>query len=364
MTIPLTDDVVLRPLVVPDTLDAPDASDFIDMVRVRNAVFREISGHDDHAHPPEELLPHFRPEPYNDRLAWVIVWRGEVCGRVVIDFPLEEGSRVAFVSIEILRSAQGRGLGRAAYAVAEEAIRERGRSVIQSWIEHPPAEGERLEAPTGFGSVPLDRSARFALCVGATLEQIERMSALDLTAPGIDDRLRAARAGAEASAAGYRVVTWSLPTPEEYVEGYARMKARMVTDAPAAGMEFDDEVWDAARVRVHEAPYLESGSTMQVTAAQHVETGELAAFNELVVGGDHRAVSHQEDTLVLAAHRGHRLGMLVKTAGLVAWRERFPDTPRVITYNAEENRFMLSVNEAIGFAPIAYEGAWKTILAE
>ena len=101
------------------------------------------------------------------------------------------------------------------------------------------------------------------------------------------------------------------------------------------------------------------GIAMQITAAQHTGTGELCAFNELAIGTNPSETTHQWDTLVLREHRGHRLGMLVKTAGLRSWHARHPASSRVVTYNAEENRPMLSINEAIGFTPVAYEGAWK-----
>jgi GNAT superfamily N-acetyltransferase len=67
----------------------------------------------------------------------------------------------------------------------------------------------------------------------------------------------------------------------------------------------------------------------------------------------------QEDTLVLREHRGHRLGMLLKVANLQYLEQVAPGHPGVLTWNAEENRAMLDVNEAVGFEPIGYEGAWR-----
>ncbi|MCW5951631.1 MAG: GNAT family N-acetyltransferase [Propionibacteriaceae bacterium] len=355
--------IELRPLAIPASIDAADAADFITMTEVRNQVYREISGHDDNAMTPTELLPHYRPTPYEERLAWVVVDQGRIVGRAGLDLPTEEGSRVGYWLVELLREAQGRGLGSQAYALIEQTAREQGRTVLQSWAEHNETPGERLAAPTGFGSVPAEESAvRFFVKHGYTLEQVERCSALDLHGPF--DTVERLLTSARETTADYRVVSWFAPTPDEYVDGYAGMKARMVTDAPAAGLEFDEEVWDAARVRRFEQSYLDGGTTLRVVAAQHIGTGELAAFSELTLKRDHTAATHQNDTLVLKEHRGHQLGLLVKCENLVAWREFAPRSPRVITYNAEENRPMLDINEAIGFVPVAYEGAWKKVLAE
>lgn len=352
--------IEFRPLLIPASIDAADAADFREMVRVRNLVYREISGHDDHQIAADELLPHFAPTEYEKRIMWVIVDDGAVIGRASIDLPSEEGSKVAFWLIELLRESWGRGIGSAAYELIERTARENGRSVLQAWAEHPAGDGPTLAPPTGFGSIPEDHAARFFLRHGYSLEQVERNSAFDLTAPF--DTVERLLDEARAASSDYRVVQWFAPTPAEFVDGYAWMKSRMVTDAPSADLEFDEEKWDAARIAEHDARYTSSGRTLQVTAAQHVATGELCAFNELVIGKDRTEASHQEDTLVLKGHRGHKLGTLVKCAGLVSWREIAPRSRRVITYNAEENRPMLDINEAIGFVPIAYEGAWKKVL--
>ncbi|WP_308493767.1 GNAT family N-acetyltransferase [Microbacterium terrisoli] len=355
--------VGLRRLVVPTSVVGPDAADFVAMTDVRNAIYREINGHDDERISPAELLPHYVSEKYERTLMWLVVADDEIVGRAQVNLPLEQGSHVAFLNIELLRRAWGRGIGSAAHDLLVATARAHGRTVLQGWASHPDAPGDRLSAPTGFGSVPNDHAARFLQSHEYALEQIERNSALDLN----DDtfaHLERLLADAQAASAGYRILQWMMPTPTEFVAGYGWMKSRMITDAPAAGIEFDEEVWDAARVAEHDAKYMDAGMTVQVTAAQHVETGELVAFNELVVGNDRTEATHQEDTLVLASHRGHRLGMLVKCAALLSWRSVAPDSPRVLTYNAEENRPMLDINETIGFVPIMYNGAWKRTLAQ
>lgn len=356
-------EVEFRPLIIPADMDAADAADFREYTRVRNEVYREIAGNDDDAMTPEELLPHYRSDEDEIRLAWAVVLDGAFVGRVGVDLPLEEGSRSAYWLVELLASHHGRGIGSSGYELVERSARAQGRTVLQSWAQHPDAPGPRLEAPTGFGSIPEDRAARFYLRHGYTLEQIERQSALDLAASeGTVARLLAE---AEAAAVGYRVEQWILPTPPQYIDGYAWVKSRMSTDVPAAALEFDEEKWDADRIRRHEQRYLDAGRIVQVTTAVHEASGTVVAFNELALGVDASGPSHQEDTLVLREHRGHKLGQLVKCAGLTTWRRDIaPLSPKVITYNAEENRPMLDINEAIGFTPVAYDGAWKKVLSE
>ncbi len=353
--------LTIRPYVIPTSVDAADAGDFLAMVDVRNRIYREISGSDDEAMTASELLPNFWADEYTKRHFLIIELDGVVVGRVGVDLPLEGDSHVAFWIIELIEDVWGQGIGTAAYDVVEQIARDAGRTSLQSWAEHPASDDPRLEPPTGFGYVPKDHIARFYLRHGYALEQVERKSLFDLQG----DLSAVDRIGREArvAASAYEVVQWMLPTPAEFVAGYCLMKERMVTDAPSADMEFDEEVWDEARLRKMESRVLDGDRTQLVTAARHRVTGDLCAFNELNIPLDRTLTTHQNDTLVLSDHRGHRLGALVKSAGILRLREIAPDSPRIITWNAEENRPMLSINEELGFYPAAHIGAWKKVVA-
>lgn len=362
MSIPLSDTATLHPLVLPARADATSTQtptqEIRDYADVRNRSIRDLTGRDDDDVTPESLLPVLYSDPAYTKHQWYVTSGDEMVGNAVLNIMNDDGGRTATTVISLLRRVWSRGLGSAVLPHLEAAARDAGVQRLLVWTEHPASDDEPLTSPTGFGEIPRDHGARFLLRHGYALEQVERVSMLTWS-DAVIRSIRDAHADAAEHAQAYRVVQWMLPTPPEYVDGYAWMKEHMSTDAPDADLDMPAEKWDATRVAEHDGRYARRGMTVLVSAAQHLATGELCAYNELAIGTDPGAITHQEDTLVLAGHRGRRLGMLVKTAGLLAWREQHPASPGVITYNAEENRPMLDINEAIGFAPIVYEGAWK-----
>lgn len=357
MSITLTETATLHPLALPQAGAAPTA-----LIRtyadVRNRSIRDVTGRDDEEMTAESLLPILRSNPDIARQQWYVTAGDEMVGVAPLNIFQDDGGRTAILIISLLRQAWGQGIGSSVLAQLSAAARAAGVERLLAWVEHPTGESEMVPSPTGFGEIPNDHHARFLVRHGFRLEQVERVSMLTWT-DAVSARIQSLREQAAAHASEYRVVQWTLPTPAEHVAGYGWMKQHMSTDAPGADLDLPAEKWDADRIARHDQRYLDRGSSLLVTAAQHRESGELCAYNELAIGPDSATTSHQEDTLVLAAHRGYRLGMLVKTAGLLSWRQAHPFSQKVITYNAEENRPMLDINEAIGFVPVSYEGAWK-----
>jgi GNAT superfamily N-acetyltransferase len=355
--------LTIERIPVPTALDAADAGPFLAMVEIGNALCRNDTGHDYFDQTAGEQLPSWQDQTDRMQIGFTAQRDGEFVGAATMMVSLEDGATSLEFDLMPHPEHWGEGIEEALLGAIEDEARALGRSVVQTWTLHRPDEpGERLASPTGFGSIPgHDRQTQFMLRNGFSFEQAERNSVFDLTGSfEVVERMLAEalhKAGPD-----YRVVTWLSPTPDEYKDGFAYVVSRMSTDVPTGGIEWAEETWDAARVERRDKRLLEGGLTLAVACVQHIPSGTIAAYNELSIGVDHSAPTHQWGTLVLKEHRGRRLGTIVKCANLLRWREIMPDSPRVSTFNAEENRHMLDINEAIGFVPASYAGAWKKVL--
>jgi GNAT superfamily N-acetyltransferase len=355
--------LTVRQLVPPATVDAPDAGPFLRMIEIANAACRRDAGHGDLDEDPAEALVSWHEQTDWGRTGFVAERDGEIIGVANLMYQQEAGATTAEFDLWISPERWGEGAEEALLAAVEAGARALGRTSIQIFTLHRPGAGGSMLAPsTGWGGVPAaDRQTVFCLESGLTLEQVERNSAFDLRG-SFDEVERMLGEALQKAGPDYRPVLWTSPTPEAYQEDLAYVISRMSTDAPQGGLDVDEETWDAERIRRRDARLRAQGFTVSVACVEHIPTGRIAAYNELAIGADHAGATHQWGTLVLKEHRGRRLGAIVKCANLLRWRELMPQSPRVSTFNAEENRHMLGINEALGFAPVSYAGGWKKVL--
>jgi len=356
-------EIIITDLVVPERLDSAEAAEFHAMVTIGNRQAELDAGIDDLSETAEELLPSWHDQTDRSQRGFIARRDGEIVGAAYLSTANDERATSVDMGVMVVPAHWGDGVEEALLERVEQTARGLGRSSVQSWTLHPASSNERMLTPTtGWGRVSTTPLSDLLISHGYALEQVERNSILPLDRPLtlVEEKLRAAVAFAGDD---YRVVSWTLPTPEHLRVGYADVISRMATDVPSGDLDIDEEVWDADRVVRHDRNIADGGQMLSVAAVEHAPTGRLVAFNELVIGADRSGVTHQFGTLVVKEHRGRRLGTIVKCANLLRWREIAPESPKVSTFNAEENRPMLDINEAIGFVPASYAGGWQKKLA-
>ncbi|MDL9980010.1 GNAT family N-acetyltransferase [Microbacterium sp. ASV49] len=351
-------------LPIPASLDAPEAKDLREWVRVANLTTRHDAGHGDLDYTAAELFGAWSADADWLNIPLMVRAGDTTAGVAVLSIATQPGTVTAEADFQVLPEYRGSGAEEVLMAAVEDAAREHGRTKIHIFTVHRPvSSGDEIRPPSGWGSVPADDpQTRCMLRNGFALGQVERNSVFDLQA----DPAPVQRAFDDAVAfAGpdYRYVEWTSPTPPEYRDGYAYALSRMATDVPAGSLEIEEQDWDAARIERRDARQRAQRLRVSVAAVVHVPTGRIVAYNELVIGDDDpTAATAQYGTLVVKEHRGHRLGTIVKTGNILRWREVTPESPRISTFNAEENRPMLDINEAIGFVPVSCAGAWEKAL--
>ncbi len=332
---------------VVEELEVGQSDDFAAAVEIMNETEAQAYGHDELRQTPDETLPWWQNSANPHRLFGVRV-DGQLVGCGSYEYLLADAEG-CWARVSVLSSHREKGIGTALARFIDGVARADGRSKIITFFPSPDAPGDRIHAPTGFGSVPAGNpEVRFALRHGFRLEQVERGSRLTLPV-----------AVEVEPPAGYRPHFWIDATPPEWLEQMAVLNTRMSTDAPSAGLEEPEDIHTVERILEQDAAVARDPRSFLYSAVEHVPTGVLAGYTSMAVPVETDRSVAQYSTLVLKEHRGHRLGMLLKLANLDHLQRERPGYPSIITFNAEENRYMLDVNEAVGFVPMGYEGAWR-----
>ncbi len=276
-------------------------------------------------------------EPVGDAL------REGVClyqdGRMVaaglLQLSLLDNTDKAWVFAAVEPELRGRGYGGRVVEDLLERVRAAGRRVVLAGASAPVEEREDLPV------------VRFARAHGFRVADTEIHRTLDLPLEdGLLDRLGD---GAAPHHEGIVVETHVDRLPARYLPSYCHLLNQLGRDAPTGEVDYEAERLTPRIVTLRLARARRMGRTTLFAVA--VREGEVVAHSDLFVLPSSRK-AHQMGTLVRRDLRGHRLGTAVKVANLRLLTRRRPDVTEVHTQNAEANRWMVDINERLGFRPV------------
>jgi GNAT superfamily N-acetyltransferase len=147
---------------------------------------------------------------------------------------------------------------------------------------------------------------------------------------------------------GYQLVRWPARTPDADLPALAELTAA-INDAPTDDLDIEDEAFPPERIAAYEHAWASRGHRLHRLVARHRATGELAGQTVVAVDGERPELGEQHDTSVVADHRGHRLGLLLKLEMLRWLAEAEPQLREIDTWNAESNDHMIEVNELLDY---------------
>lgn len=331
--------VTVRPL------DAADDESYSAFYRVRTEAVsygRDYPAVDG----PRSLRVHLLQPTRSERWeAWTAGCDGRTVGTAWVVWPMADNRHVGWFGIEVDARHRRRGVGTALLRTLTSAATGLGRRCLQGEVARPyaataePVPGIAFSQAHGF-----ERALSEA-------HQVLRL-------PVADEVLQALADSATQRHRGYRILTWTDHCPAEWVEDYCRLLGDFSELAPSGELDLEREQWDQTRLRETEQRRVEQDRAGFYSVAVAPD-GRLVGVTELFVPRDEERDAHQAITVVLPAHRGHRLGVALKVANLRAMQAAHPDRTLVHTYNSEANTPMMAVNRALGFTPVEYLDEWQ-----
>jgi GNAT superfamily N-acetyltransferase len=255
--------------------------------------------------------------------------RGRVVGVLEYAFSSWDNAHIGFVEVTVDPEARGHGLGRALVESGVDKVRAEGKTMVLSESYNSPA-AVALGTALGF-----ERAS-------TALKRRQELIALDWTS--LDHDYAAARG----HASDYELLRLAGSIPDDLLDEVATLTAA-INDAPIDDLDVEDEVFSPERLRRFERGEQDRGRRTYRVIARHRATGELAGHTMSSLETDHPGFGAQYDTSVVRAHRGHRLGLLLKIEMLRWLGDAEPQLRVIDTWNAASNAHMIAINEQLGY---------------
>ena len=272
--------------------------------------------------------------------AMFVGWDGDrVVAEATIDLPWRDNTDTAAVRVRVHPDARGQGLGRTLWDRVLGVAAAEGRTRVHTgaWVGGP-------------GIAVLEHWGLTRTGVGV----IRRID-VHATPRSTWDRLHEE---ALQHAGDYDLVRQVGSTPEDRVEAMVGLHDA-INDAPASDADDEPARWDAQRLADYEGAMAGRRQTLYRVIARHRDTGAWAGQSMLAFNEFSPAAAFQEDTSVVREHRGHRLGLLMKTAMLGWIGDERPELAAIDTWNDATNHHMIAINERLGASVVATHQGYR-----
>ena len=271
--------------------------------------------------------------------------QGRLAGTAGIGYSTNEPEQahLRWCEVSVAASHRRRGVGRALFRRLVQAVDGQREDLVIVGQAN-----DRVPAGDGF-----------ARSIGATPGLPMKINQLVL-----DEVDRAQVKGwAALSPAGYRLEWAGGRVPESLMAAYLQA-ANGMNDAPKGEIAFGEWKETEEQQREREDWLRQAGLEPWLIVAVHEATGDGAGFTAVTYDPKIPHVVQQQGTAVIAAHRGHRIGMWMKAVMLERILAERPAAKFIRTGNANVNEWMLDINTKLGFRYAWQTTLWQAKLAD